>query len=324
MPGDAGAPSEGVAAATPSAMVSAPQAAPRRLLIQVIGQQRSGNHAVINWLASLFPTVTHGNDLPHDFFVRPAAAAAGATADCNVFSFEDAFGRLRGDGNLLDSVAPVDPAAFPDLDCRVLHILRDPYNCWASRVKAREVGTLTSARALEPFVRDWTALARLYLTRPDAFVLYNRWFRDQAYRKGIAARLGGGYSERTLGEVRGEGGGSSFDGFVRPSYATMLGKLDYYLSGDFRRRFLKQPGSYLARLSPGDGRPAAAGRPPLAARRRAAGRPGLFANPRGAGALPGDLRLLRRCLRAAGVAAGPRGPWPGESRAGRVPAALQS
>jgi hypothetical protein len=280
MPGDAGAPSGAAATATPSAMVSAPQAAPRRLLIQVIGQQRSGNHAVINWLASLFPTVTHGNDLPHDFFVRPAAAAAGATADCNVFSFEDAFGRLRGDGNLLDSVAPVDPAAFPDLDCRVLHILRDPYNCWASRVKAREVGTLTSARALEPFVRDWTALARLYLTRPEAFVLYNRWFRDQAYRKGIAARLGGGYSERTLGEVRGEGGGSSFDGFVRPSYATMLGKLDYYLSGDFRRRFLKQPGSYLARLFS----PAMDGRQLQVDRRwqHVVGRPdaqALFANP---------------------------------------------
>lgn len=229
-------------------MTSKIQAPPRRHLIQIIGQQRSGNHAVINWLSSLFPTAAHGNDLPHDFFARPEAAVAAATADCNLFSFEDASGRFRGGRNLLESVERLDPAAFPDFDCRVLHILRDPYNCWASRVKAREVGGLSSPRALGPFVRDWTALARLCLAQPDAFILYNRWFDDQAYRKRIAARLGGQYSERTLGEVRGEGGGSSFDGFVRPSYAAMLRKFDYYLTGDFRRRFLKQPGSYLSRL----------------------------------------------------------------------------
>jgi hypothetical protein len=229
----------------PSPMTPVTQAPPRRLLVQIIGQQRSGNHAIIRWLSSLFPTAMHANDLPHDFFMRPNVAAT--TADCNLFSFEDSFGWLRG-GNLLESVALVDPAAFPDFDCRVLHILRDPYNCWASRVKAREVGKLSSTRALEPFVRDWTALARLCLTQPEAFILYNRWFEDQAYRKQIAARLGGRYSERTLGEVPGEGGGSSFDGFVRPSYATILRKFDYYLTANFRRRFLKRPGSYLFRL----------------------------------------------------------------------------
>jgi hypothetical protein len=123
-------------------------------------------------------------------------------------------------------------------------------------VKAREAGGLSSARALEPFVRDWTALARLCLAQPDAFILYNRWFRDREYRKGITARLGGRYSERTLSEVLGNGGGSSFNGFVRPSYGTILRRLDYYLTRDFRRRFLEQPGSYLSRLfSPGiDGR----------------------------------------------------------------------
>ena len=226
------------------------QAPPRRHLVQIIGQQRSGNHAVINWLSALFPTAAHSNDLPHDFFAWPEtlAGVAAAQADCNLFSFEDSRSRFRGDRNLVEGVARIDPAAFPDFDCRVLHILRDPYNCWASRVRAREVRRLSSARALEPFVRDWTALARLSLAQPDAFILYNRWFKDQAYRKRIAVRLGGQYSERTLGEVLGDGGGSSFEGFVRPDYGTILRKFDYYLTGDFRRRFLKQPGSYLSRL----------------------------------------------------------------------------
>ena len=290
-------------------MMSETQAPPRRHLIQVIGQQRSGNHAVINWLSSLFPTAAHSNNLPHDFFARPETLAgiAAAKADCNLFSFEDAQRKLRGDCNLIESVARADPAAFPDFDCRVLHILRDPYNCWASRVRAREVGKLSSARALEPFVRDWTALARLYLAEPDAFVLFNRWFQDRAYRKRIAARLGGRYSERTLGEVLGEGGGSSFDGFVRPSYGTILRKFDYYLTGDFRRRFLKQPGAYLSRLfSPSiDGRQLQVDRrwEHVVGQKEAQV---LFANADVQALSREILRLLRRCVRAAGGGPGSR------------------
>ena len=38
-----------------------------RLLIQVIGLQRSGNHAIIRWLESLFARPLHLNDLEHDY-----------------------------------------------------------------------------------------------------------------------------------------------------------------------------------------------------------------------------------------------------------------
>ena len=231
--------------------------APRRKLFQVTGLQRSGNHAVINWLASLAPGARHDNDLPHDFFTRPEnlAEAAATRAEASFFSFEDARGKLRG-RRLLESVVPVDPAAFPDFEVRRLYILRDPYNCWASRVKAQETTKLTSAAELAPFLADWTELARACVAGPEAFVLYNSWFRSRPYRQRVCARLGGSYSERTLGEVLGEGGGSSFDGFVRPSYRTMLGKAGYYLTPEFRRRFLQSPRSYLARLfaSPIDGR----------------------------------------------------------------------
>jgi hypothetical protein len=230
-----------------------------RKLLQVIGQQRSGNHAIINWISSLFPVATHENDLPHDFFAQPesVARAAAASGDCATFSFEDARGRFREkEMSFLESVVRLDPDSFPGWTPHVLHILRDPYNCWASRVRAREGGRLSSSSQLEPFVRDWTALARLALDRPDAVILYNFWFRDEAYRRKICTRLGGTYSEATLGEVRGEGGGSSFDGFVRPSYRSIVTNPGRYLSADFRKRFMKAPSAYITRLfsPPIDGR----------------------------------------------------------------------
>lgn len=230
-----------------------------RQLLQVIGQQRSGNHAIINWISSLFPVASHENDLPHDFFTQPESVlrAAAATADCAIFSFEDARGRFReAEMSFLESVVRLDPDSFPGWTPHVIHILRDPYNCWASRVRAREGGSLSSSSKLEPFVRDWTALARLALERPDMVILYNSWFRDEAYRRQVCARLGGVYSEGTLGEIRSEGGGSSFDGFVRPSYRSIVTNPGRYFSADFRKRFMKAPSTYITRFfsSPIDGR----------------------------------------------------------------------
>jgi hypothetical protein len=221
----------------------------RRLLLQVIGQQRAGNHAIIAWLASLFPRAAHFNDLPHAYFrTADLGKPLAGKEELLVFSFEDSPGKRTREGSLPDRVDLVDPAAFPGFDVRTLYFLRDPYNCWASRVKAKEIGRTTASRALSEFVEDWTALARLCLEREESFVLYNSWFADAAYRRQVCARLGGSYSEQTLGDVFGYGGGSSFDGHARPSYRTILGKLDYYMSKGFRRRFLKAPGSYVGRL----------------------------------------------------------------------------
>jgi len=241
-------------------------ALPKPLILQVIGLQRSGNHAVIDWISSLFQRPAHLNNLVHDFCADPANVTgdpALAGADCAMLSFEDARIKLARtpDGAfrlLADSVVPLDAAALPAFDCRTLYILRDPYNCWASRVKVRETPgrALTSPPSLEHFMENWIALAERCLAEPDAFVLYNSWFRSQPYRRKICARLGGSYAEHTLGAVPLEGGGSSFDGTGRPSLRTMAKKLDYYRSADFRRRLFRQPGSYVRRLlAPGvDGR----------------------------------------------------------------------
>ena len=245
------------AAVTPGA----PGAGSRGVLLQVLGLQRSGNHAIVNWLESLYPAALHLNEQPHGFFedaesVVSTRAALGRTP-CVIVSFEDAVGvsKLQGEA-FLGNVRRLDPEDFPGHACHVLHILRDPYNCWASRVKARESGKLSSSRRFEDFRRDWLDLARLAVRDPESVLLYHAWHGSRAYREAACARLGGAYAEHTLREVRGEGGGSSFDGYGRPTWRAMLGKLGYYRSPAFRRRFLKAPGSYVARLfaTPVDGR----------------------------------------------------------------------
>lgn len=237
------------------------QTKPRGVLLQILGLQRSGNHAIVNWIESLFPSTLHLNEQPHAFFEDAESVvstrAALASTDCVIVSFEDAVGvsKLQG-APFLENVCRLDPQDFPGHDCHVLHILRDPYNCWASRVKAREGGKLSSSRRFEDFRRDWVDIARLARQDPDAVLLYNDWHSSRAYRQAVCARLGGTYAEHTLREVRGEGGGSSFDGYGRPTYRAMLRKLGYYGSSDFRERFLKEPGSYIARFftRPVDGR----------------------------------------------------------------------
>lgn len=231
------------------------------VLLQILGLQRSGNHAIINWLESLYPTALHLNEQPHGFFEDAesvvAVRAALAKTDCVIVSFEDAVGvsKLQGEA-FLANVRRLDPEDFPGHACHVLHILRDPYNCWASRVKARESGKLSSSKRFEDFRRDWLDIARIAEAEPESVLFYNAWHRRRAYREAVCARLGGAYAEHTLREVRNEGGGSSFDGYGRPTWRAMLGKLDYYGSPAFRKRFLKAPGSYVARLfaTPVDGR----------------------------------------------------------------------
>ena len=243
---------------------AAPASGTRGVLLQVIGLQRSGNHAIINWLESLFARSLHLNEQPHGFFedaesVVSTRAALGRN-DCVIVSFEDAVGvsKLQGEA-LVANVRRLDPEDFPGHACHVLYILRDPYNCWASRVKAREGGKLSSSPRLEDFRRDWLDIARIAERDPEAVLLYNAWHGSRPYREAACARLGGTYAEHTLREVRSEGGGSSFDGYGRPTWRAMWGKLGkqgYYRSGAFRKRLLKAPGSYLARLfaTPVDGR----------------------------------------------------------------------
>ena len=229
-----------------------------KLVLTVIGLQRSGNHAVIDWIGSLFPAFAFFNNNAHDLYADPEALRALIAArpePCVIFSFEDSPAKTRDAAlTLVQSVLPFPTAAFPGIQSRTLFILRDPYNQWASRVMARrmavERGTaLTSDPSWEKFRADWMGFAALQAARPQDFILFNRWFRDRAYRQDLCASLGGRYSEATLGDIPAAGGGSSFDALPRKSYLAMLADWRRYASGKFLARLATKPGYYLRRLT---------------------------------------------------------------------------
>lgn len=229
----------------------------KRTLILAIGLQRSGNHAILGWVESLFPTVTFHNDQSHDLFADEAGLRALLESDkaaCTIISFEDSANRTQTPGALLrDSLSPAPDWLSTEYDLHRLVILRDPYNTWASRVaanaRAKEFGNpLTSDPSWDLYRRNWMALAALRSDPNWTLALFNAWKEDAAYRQHLCAELGGSYSEEALDQVSHRGGGSSFEGVPRPSYGGMLKKWRKYVSGPFLKRLLAKPGHYVKRF----------------------------------------------------------------------------
>lgn len=229
-----------------------------RQILVVTGLQRSGNHAVLDWVASLFPTHVFHNNQPHDLFTGQdrltTLLEAAGDAPCVIFSFEDSVRHSRDPAALLfDDVVPFPDALAAGAVLRELSVLRDPYNTWASRVAANartaEGGKgLTSDPSWELFRANWLAMAARHAARPDDVLLFNRWKDREAYRRRVCAQLGGTYSEKTLKEVPRNATGSSFDGLPRPSYGQMLRQLPKYASGKFLSRLAQRPSHYVRRF----------------------------------------------------------------------------
>lgn len=224
----------------------------------VTGLQRSGNHAVQDWIGSLFESRFFYNNQPHDLFSNldhvQMLQNEARHAACIIFSFEDCVNHSTDPKALiLDDVAPVPPALADGTPVRPLWILRDPYNTWASRIAARERvrrngDDLTSDPSWELFRANWLTIAELYETRPNDFILYNLWRKSPKYRCHVCNNLGGSYNEATLERVPTYGRGSSFDGNSRPTYRDIMRNLDRYLSPKFLRLVRRNPYSYLQRL----------------------------------------------------------------------------
>ncbi len=228
-----------------------------RHIFTVIGLQRSGNHAVIDWIGSLYPSFAFYNNNPHDLFADVdglKTLIASRPEPCIVFSFEDSPGKTPDATQpLVASVTSFPADRFADFDCLTLFILRDPYNHWASRVvghsSATERGTgLTSDPSWDHFRRNWLAFADLRSQRPDDFILFNDWFRRADYRRDICRRLGGTYCETTLNQIPTAGGGSSFDATPRKSYGVMLRNWRHYVSAGFLTKLMRKPTYYLRRV----------------------------------------------------------------------------
>ena len=124
-------------------------------------------------------------------------------------------------------------------------ILRDPFNYFASKLKAMSIPNQRAKRAFKiPLTPDskgylqelWKDYAREYLDGNHMNISYNKWFSDESYRKDLSEKLFLEYNEDSLDEVSKYWRGSSFDKMEYDGKASdmdVLNRYTHYLDNHF-------------------------------------------------------------------------------------------
>ncbi len=203
--------------------------------IRLTGMSRSGNHAIINWIwrqaegRKCLLNCAEGGTNPFascrplddgrpwrvnygDFDIAAERRGRFSAKDLLVHSYEDTFlARVYNGAFESQHDALVGPTRR-----RVdVLVLRDPFNLFASRraLAASPVTPRAALRVWKQHAREFLG-ERGYLRHDRLTISYNRWVCDRAYRAGLAARLGLGFSDSGIDAVTACAGGSSFDGLA--------------------------------------------------------------------------------------------------------------
>ncbi len=184
---------------------------------QIFGIQRSGNHAIINWLIdNMSGSVLHCNHVRKNQHPR----------DC-----KKNFRWGLGNSHLIASFEEYSPNDFElkfdsDLYGQFtsgfnLLLLRDPFNLFASRYaweKPPGDRFREKIKTRERKISLWKEYANTYLKwqshqQPQNITInYNQWCVDDEYRLKLAKKLGFEIEEIQSKRIPKNGGGSSFTG----------------------------------------------------------------------------------------------------------------
>lgn len=217
--------------------------------MRVYGLMRSGNHAIIEWLQRQYKAkstcflnnVKHGDHDPYANAERPVVTGFPPDLDTQsirtsdkhvvIYSYEDRDSLEAGDHDFIHSVfnealeANRERYLGRSRHCFNVMIIRDPFNCLASRLKMLETrGPLGGVSDLSLITRNWKRLAERAIAlgrqlQPGEIVInYNRWVRDQEYRQQLSMQLLGQFNDESFDMVPFYGGGSSFAEtvFIKP------------------------------------------------------------------------------------------------------------
>ena len=207
-------------------------------LIKVIGLRRSGNHAIINWIIpQQSGVVRHLNNLSirGNYYRELCDKLRDNHPELYRQKKSDLIKEAQGDFELKDCLIcnyedyNLDKITSQQIEKRHdfyfgksavkydLLLLRDPFNTLASRLKAPKDTAIDLRVKNQVFINRWIAYAKEFLGETQFLknnklvVNYNKWFTDVDYRKQIACQLNLEFSDRGINQVRGFGGGSSFD-----------------------------------------------------------------------------------------------------------------
>lgn len=214
--------------------------------VRAYGLKRSGNHAIIEWILDqhagekccFLNNIHHGALDPYTNYVQLITKEIDYEADIErlrntskhllVYSYEDRQHTSNPDADLLSS-------AFQDQFEKTrsnylgrsrhtfdLMIIRDPFNCFASRIRLCEKNgpKFAGIQGLEVAARNWKLLARRALELEKSpvsgqiVVNYNTWVIDSDYRMALSRQLLGEFNDSATRKISRFGGGSSFS--VKP------------------------------------------------------------------------------------------------------------
>lgn len=186
--------------------------------IVFIAPQRSGHHAIINWIAQQCKTnLTHYNDVQNSKYIKAHKVYYHQDTPGNIVKFLNFENKTQ---NKVDQILK---------NCKNLNnpskifILRDCYNCFASAMK------YPTARR-KRVVDCWKDIANI-ITSPNNdhyYILYNKWFTSKVYRKSICQDLDIEFSDNGINEVSIFGGGSSFSAMEMNNKAQEMKTLERY------------------------------------------------------------------------------------------------
>jgi hypothetical protein len=231
------------------------------------GIQRSGNHALINWIFEQYEEPKMF--LNHQIFgeelkASPTRSLASLSSElseapkvvysqkgkqdwqsiwnnpehglneCLIVSFENHDISKISSAQYLDGCQLIDGSVVRASENTInVVLLRDPFNMWMSY--SPETG-----KPHDPYL--WKVYAKEYLGITNFLpnkvcVSFNQWFSDQDYRKSLSRALGVPFSDKGLNKVSRYGGGSNFDGTKYDGTAQKMNVLNRWGQS---RNFLKK------------------------------------------------------------------------------------
>jgi len=172
-----------------------------------VGLRRSGNHILIEWVASHFGTVEHHNDclikgVGTYKSQSPIQTYHGnGQGSCTLYSFEE---RSVNDPQQMS----LEHSGEFDL---LIFVLRDVYSWGASLMMGR------GEEHLREQLHVWKRMALFCIDNPEKFLLYDKMISDSSYIQEAKARFGLGSADNGLPSAfpkSGIGRGSSFGKFA--------------------------------------------------------------------------------------------------------------
>lgn len=189
------------------------------------GMQRVGNHATINWWMKHFSAWVVRNNILGLRYDDEAAQSQNGINTVSVEQTEEVH------IDTWENYFPNDIFVHPDSK-RLIVIIRDPYNWWASWFKYTIKNPNIQDVALDQTIDSYMAYVD-YARTTNRWISFNRWFSDVNYRRSLECSYGLRKSDVGLQELmynKNEfiGNGSTFDGVLYHNQAQNMKVLTRY------------------------------------------------------------------------------------------------